>query len=181
MSVLRRSKSGSRGVRRFVWKQVRAALRSLDDPGLRSDETVHDTRMHLKRARAGLRLLREAMGKKRYRHENALVRDIGRPLTDLRDARVLLDTLKDIAQGVRNRAVRRDLRAVREGLEKRRRDVRGRLEGSIPQLQRSLRKESKRARQWPVGHHGWSVVGPGLKRVYRNGRKTLARAQQQRS
>jgi len=37
------------------------------------------------------------------------------------------------------------------------------------------------ARQSPVGHHGWSVLGPGLKRVYRKGRESLGRAQNESS
>ena len=91
MSGLRRSQSGTRGVRRVVRKQVGAALEALGDRGLSSDETIHDTRKRLKRVRAGLRLLREVIGKGPYRRENALIRDAFRPLTELRDAKVLLD------------------------------------------------------------------------------------------
>ena len=183
MSGLRHSESGTQGVRRLTRKQVTAAFRALGDRGVPSDETVHDSRKRLKRARAGLRLLRKAMGEKRYRCENALIRDVSRPLTELRDAKILLDTLKAIAKGVHNPAVLRNLRPVRKGLEERKRDVSGRLgtQGTIAQIRRTLRKERKRARQWPVGHHGWSVLGLGLKRVYRKGRETLARAQKEHS
>src|SRR5262245_12616013 len=146
MSQLRHSESGTQGARRFVRKQVTAAFRALGDRGASSDETVHDSRKRLKRAREGLRLLREAIGEKRYRCENALIRDVARPLTELRDARILLDTLKEIAQGVNNRALQKDLQPVRHGLEERKRNVRGRLrsQGSIAQIRRSLRKEKKR-------------------------------------
>jgi len=183
MSGLRHSESGTQGVRRFVQKQVKTALRALGDSRVPSDETVHDSRKRLKRSRAGLRLLRGSMGEKRYRYENALIRDVARPLTELRDAKILLDTLKKIAQGVHNPALQKDLRPLREGLEERKRTARGRLgnQGSIAQIGRALRKESKRAGRWPVGHHGWSVLGPGLKRVYRKGRETLAQAQKERS
>jgi hypothetical protein len=61
MSGLRRSRSGTRGVRRVVRTQIGAALEALGERGLSSDETLHDTRKRLKRVRAGLRLLREAM------------------------------------------------------------------------------------------------------------------------
>jgi CHAD domain-containing protein len=105
MSGLRRSQSGTRGVRRVVRTQIGAALEALGERGLSSDETIHDTRKRLKRVRAGLRLLREAMGEGRYRRENALIRDAARPLTELRDAKVLLDALRS---GDRSRAPRVD-------------------------------------------------------------------------
>ena len=184
MSELRHSESGTRGVQRFVRRQISGALRALSDHRVPSDETVHDTRKRLKRARAGLRLLREEVGERRYRRENALVRDVARPLTELRDAKVLIDAFDEITEGVRNHAIEKELRPVRVQLQKRKREIRRRLagdQGAIAQIRRSLRKETKRARQCTVGHRGWSVLGPGLSRVYRKGRRTLARAQREHS
>src|SRR5438552_3706927 len=119
MSGLRRSQSGTRGVRRVVRKQIGAALEALGERGLASDESIHDTRKRLKRVRAGLRLLREAMGERRYLRENALIRDTARPLTELRDAKVLLDVLDEIAEKIRDSTVRGDLRPLRKGLAER--------------------------------------------------------------
>ena len=112
--ALRSSQSGTRGVRRVVRKQIGAALEALGDRGLSSDETIHDTRKRLKRVRAGLRLLREVIGKGRYRRENALIRDAFRPLTELRDAKVLLDAFDAIAEKIPDPSVRSDLRPLRK-------------------------------------------------------------------
>jgi CHAD domain-containing protein len=180
VSGLRHSESGTRGVRRILCKQVGAALEALDERGLSSDETIHDTRKRLKRVRAVLRLLREAMGEKRYRRENAFIRDAARPLTELRDAKVLLDAFDEMAGKIRNSAARSDLRPVREGLVESKREISRRLRAdrrSIAKVQGCLRKARKRAQRWPVGRHGWSLLGPGLKRVYRKGRQSLTRAQ----
>lgn len=62
----------------------------------RSDVAVHDIRKELKRARAALRLLRECLGVVEYRRDNALIRDAARPLTPIRDAKVLLGTLQEL-------------------------------------------------------------------------------------
>jgi CHAD domain-containing protein len=62
----------------------------------RSDVAVHNIRKELKRARAALRLLRECIGAVEYRRDNALIRDAARPLTPIRDANVLLQTLEQL-------------------------------------------------------------------------------------
>jgi hypothetical protein len=54
---LRRSESGTQGLRRFVRKQIAKAREALDDKKL-SDEAVHSARKELKKARATLRLPR---------------------------------------------------------------------------------------------------------------------------
>src|SRR5207249_1398191 len=152
--------------------------------GLASDESIHDTRKRLKRVRAGLRLLREAMGERRYLRENALIRDTARPLTELRDAKVLLDVLDEIAEKIRDSTVRGDLRPLRKGLAERKSEARRRLGADgrlVESVRRGLRNAAKRARRWPVGRRGWSVLGPGLKRAYRKSRQSLARAQSEAS
>lgn len=58
-----------------------------------SDEHVHAARKSIKKARAGLRLLREALGEDRYQRENAALRDAGRCLAPLRDATSLREAL----------------------------------------------------------------------------------------
>ena len=62
----------------------------------RSDASIHNVRKELKRARAALRMLRECIGVTGYRRDNALLRDAARPLTPVRDARVLLQTLEQL-------------------------------------------------------------------------------------
>ena len=62
----------------------------------RSDASVHNIRKELKRARAAIRMIRECMGIMEYRHDNALLREAARPLTPIRDAKVLLQTLEQL-------------------------------------------------------------------------------------
>ena len=93
--ALRRSESGTQGLRRIVRRQIANALEVLDDKQL-ADEAIHSARKELKKARATLRLLRKALGDAVYKRENAAIRDAARPLSDVRDSRVLLDTLDGI-------------------------------------------------------------------------------------
>ena len=72
-----------------------------------SDEVIHDTRKKLKSARAKLRLLRAAVGRKAYARENAALRDAARPLSRVRDSKVMLDTANALLgqKGTRSRRV----------------------------------------------------------------------------
>src|SRR4051794_28254839 len=95
---LRETESGTRGVARIMRKQTGEALEVLSGSGPLSDEAVHDARKRLKEVRAALRLLREALGSRTYRQENACFRDAARPLSEVRDAKVLVSTLDKLAE-----------------------------------------------------------------------------------
>src|SRR5262245_49986710 len=57
------------------------------------DEMVHEARKGLKKLRALVRLVRPGVGGKLYRRENIAFRDISRPLTEVRDAKILVEAL----------------------------------------------------------------------------------------
>lgn len=176
---LSRKRPGTREARRIARKQIAEAVHALGN-GPPSDEGVHAARKELKKARATLRLLRDALGKKRYQKENRALRDIARPLSEIRDGKVLLDTLDKLAEhGSNGHQEAASLRGLRRDLDRERTAVtRKLLSGSQPLgAQRDLlRAARRRASHWPVGRHGWSVLGSGLKRVYRAGREALSAA-----
>jgi hypothetical protein len=95
--ALQWSESGTQGLQRILREQIAKALESLDGTKL-SDETVHSARKELKKAHATLRLLRDALGDAVYRQENAALRDAARPLSEVRDAKVVLDTLEMLVE-----------------------------------------------------------------------------------
>ena len=49
---------------------------------------------------------------------------------------------------------------------------------TLESLEASLQAARARAQRWPMGRRGWSVLGAGVKRVYRNGREAFAVAQE---
>jgi CHAD domain-containing protein len=122
-------------------------------------------------------LLRAALGRRAYGRGNRRLRDAARPLTEVRDAKVLLDVLDGLAGDGCPDA--RALRAVREGLAAHYREVRASVLGGDDPL-RVVRKALKAAREWlagrPVGRRGWAVLGDGLRRVYRGSRDAFAAA-----
>lgn len=175
MIRLRPGESGAEGARRIARAQIGAALRTLERQPL-SDKAVHSARKSLKRARAMLRLLRPSLGDQTYRGENAALRDIARPLSGIRDTRVLLQTLERLTRG--NRARRSSVRKLELLLDRKRTAIRSRLRrsGSLAAQRAALREAHHRAGHWPGEPHGWSAAAAGLRRVYGQARRARAAA-----
>ena len=179
MIKLHRSEAGTQGARRIACAQMTDALRALERRPL-SDEDVHSARKSLKKARAMLRLLRPAIGDRAYRRENALLRDTARPLSGVRDAKVLLQTLERLEHRLRAPGSPRPAEELHRILCRERTDLRRELlRGSKPLIGelKALREARRRASRWRVGHKGWSILGAGLARVYGQARRALCLAE----
>jgi CHAD domain-containing protein len=183
MAELHRSESGTRSARHIARKQIAKAMEALQN-GSTSDEALHDARKELKRARATLRLLRDAIGDRAYRRENEALRDAARPLSAIRDSKVLLDTLNGLVERFHARddlpptgELRRMLRRQRAAMR------RTALEGPMPFREScaALQDVLHRADRWHTGSGGWKVLGAGLKRIYGKARKALAAAEADRT
>ena len=90
-------------------KDIAAARRTLRRPVLQ-DAGVHDVRRRIKRARAGLRLLRVPLGPAEYRRCNAALRDVAGSLRAARDAKVLRMSAQGLARDVAGRVALRPMR-----------------------------------------------------------------------
>jgi hypothetical protein len=169
-------------LRRQTLKQLDLAIALLEGQSAEPPErTVHETRKALKRARALVRLQREALGEKRFRRENAALRDAARRLAGTRDAEVLVDALEALVRrhpkrlgrspGVQRLRARllaareRAWEAMRHGAEQRE-QVLGEL--------RAIRARLTAAREPAAGDD--KTARAGLRRIYRQGRGRLRRA-----
>jgi CHAD domain-containing protein len=148
-------------------------------PNQTDDSSIHAARKDLKRARATLRLLRDALGKSTYKKENAALRDAARPLSEARDGRVLLDALSSLVKYYGTSAADLPLGGFKRVLTRRRMQARKRVlgkPGPLRDTRKALREMRSRSDDWHVGRHGWSVLGAGLKRTYTKGRNAFTRA-----
>jgi CHAD domain len=175
---IERDESGTESVRRIVRRETRKALELLGSGRQPRDVAVHDARKQIKKARAALRLIREPLGERRYRRENEELRDAARPLSTIRDAKILVDAFDQlVGNGKGEGDLSPALQRVREALVSHQLRVRSRLfRGKRPlePSRKALRSVRRRARKWAAGDDGWSALGPGVRRVYRAGRKQLA-------
>jgi CHAD domain-containing protein len=173
------SEPGAKGIRRILRRELKKALESLAVRRV-TDEKVHDARKRIKKARAALRLLRDGLGKGTYTRENAALRDVARPLSQVRDSKVLLDTLEKLndrfgrkCRGLALDGFRRSLSRERQAL---RRQILGRAAPLKAQVT-ALRRIRSHAMNWRLGKHDWSVIGRGLERIYGKGRRALSAAE----
>src|SRR5215471_11136890 len=148
---LRHTKSGTKEVQRLLCHHLDQALKALQESQPLSDAAVHSARKQLKKGRADLRLLRKALGSQTYTYENTALRDVARPLTAVRDARALMDTLDTLVEHSGVQAHTLDLDQVRLALRDEYCEVRQRVlekGNTLKLLEASLRAARARAQHW---------------------------------
>lgn len=165
-------RAASAEARKILRRQIDKGLSCLE--GRRpSDERIHRAREQIKMARATLRLLRAGLTDKQYRTENRRLRDAARPLSAARDAAVLRKAFQHILPRRRGARLPQDALATDRMLAEEQVLAQRRISGDqgIPHSRRLLRKARGHAARWHLDKEDWSTIGPGLRRVYRNGRK----------
>ena len=167
-------------VRRLARKQMDKALAGLENRGkTRSEAAVHDARKRFKRVRALVRLASDGLGRKRAEREDRRFRDAGRPLSELRDAGVLIEAFEGLIERFSDRAQPEATRVVGELLRHRKRDVCRHVLGDMhtaAHVAVMVKEASRDATRWPIHGNGWTVLHGGLKRIYARGRRSFRRA-----
>jgi CHAD domain-containing protein len=173
---LRKGEKLGDGLRRICRKQVAAAIAVATGEKKTSDTPVHEMRKHLKKARAGLRLVRKEIGGGLFRKQDHCLRDVGRLTSEIRDAEVRLQTVREL-----------------QGITQRRRRV------VYPKLERMLMLELEnfmaafaewqtqgvpileRAREnvdcWPLDSFNCEQLRRAVQKSYKSARKALACAE----
>jgi CHAD domain-containing protein len=173
---------GTLEARSIACEQIAEAMAKLENKPV-SGSTVHSARQFITKARATLRLLRDALPDATYRRENMALRDAARALSAARDAHVRIHALDELIVVEKNAAGARASQRLRRALIRERDKIThsARTGRAIEESRRSLRATHERAAHWPVDRHGWSVIGKGLKRAYARSRHSLAEVRERRS
>ena len=147
--------------------QILAAFRALNSDIL--DGLTHEIRQRLKRLRAVIRLLREPLGKRRYRTEDRVIRAAGRALGPLREGQAALTTLDGLQHRFFPGKPPATLRAAREKLASQAQQCATALVGSAVFATHisALEGVLKRLPEWPVAGFGWKEMRHAIKRSYR--------------
>ncbi len=96
---LRQSENLGDNFRRICRKQLDRAVAIAKGDAKPGDTPVHEMRKHLKKARAALRLVRKEIGRGLFREQDRAIRDVGRLTSEIRDAEVRLQTVRQL-QGI---------------------------------------------------------------------------------
>lgn len=177
---LKSGQSLRKGIRRIARKQMEKALEQLTGvAGHRRDEVVHEARKCFKRIRAVARLVRPAIGERLYREVNYHFRDLGRPLTQVRDAKILIETLDALVDHFHDRVAGHSFDSVRKELQANLRKVRRDVldeQDALAAVAAGVREELERVEQWTDVRNKWTAIGGGLRRVYKSARRAFAEA-----
>ncbi len=156
--------------RDILINQIRAAV---DQLGEHTGSTqVHDARKALKQARATLRLMRPALTGGQYRHMNAVLRDAAQPLSNVRDADVLITSLQKILRKFGEPGRHVDISNVERYLAQQRgRAERGLTAKRVDTLRSPLRAAQAQTSNWRLRATNSSVVFDALRHSYSRVRK----------
>ena len=169
-----RLKSGelpAQGLKRIFREEIQSALELCRHPARERGVTVHETRKHLKKLRAALDLAASEAGKRRHAREDRCVREIGKLVSDLRDAHVRLQTFIQLRKDAPNR-----FPGLEELLAIERESFSAAFAGWQKQAIPKLEALHKRLSQWPLEKLTWKDVCGAIAKSYRRGRRALADA-----
>ena len=137
-------------------------------------EGIHEARKDVKKIRSALRLVRDAIGDDEWRRENEHYRECARQLSDFRDAEILVEALDELGErfgpSTRERSGR-----LRGELDQENRAAHddGAVERAMAGAAAELEQGRSRIGSLSLSGDGWDLIGPGLHRSYRRGRKRL--------
>ena len=162
------------GLKRVFCEQIDWALHSCQHPAKQRGVTVHEVRKHLKKLRAAMRLAIGAVGKNCHTQEDRCVREIGRSVSDLRDAQVRLHTFIQLRDKAAKNSGRQLFPRTEELLLLERESFSAAFDGwqkaAIPQLENV--KVCLMA--WPLHGLNWKQICNAVCKIYRRGQRTLA-------
>jgi CHAD domain-containing protein len=132
-------------------------------------------RKHLKKARAVLRLLRDEIDPDSFFREDRRLRDVGRLMTEVRDAEVRLQTMRQLEKATHHhyRSYQKFERLLATELE----NLLAAFAGWENKAVRLLEQAHRASKKWSRGDYSWRRLRRAVQRTYKNGRKALAMAQ----
>jgi CHAD domain-containing protein len=179
---LKHKETVPQGIRRIACEQIEKALEVINGTKRGgSDEAVHEARKCFKQVRGALRLVRCELGDQEFRRENGTFRDAGRPLSQVRDAKVLVDTLDSLTEHFKPDLKPDSFKHLRDALVRRRREVRLQVlekERAMSKVAKAVKAAEKRVDRWNLRHKGWGAISEGLRLVYGQGRDSMQQALQ---
>ncbi len=133
---------------------------------------VHTARKKFKKSRAVLRLIRAGLGDKTYEREDNSLRKAGKPLSSVRDADVMIETLDGLLCHFRDQVRKGSFKTLRNKLVSRRRDLRKEIlekQNMMSQASASAKKLQKRIKDWPSLPDRFEILNRGLRDSYEQG------------
>jgi CHAD domain-containing protein len=170
--------SMAEAVQRIAREQIDKAMDEINDQELDRHEAVHQVRKRCKKLRGLIRLVRPQF-EDTYDRENAWYRDAARPLSYVRDAQSILETLDKLMEHFQDQMDRKTFASVRQQLTDRRKQVtedKGSLDKQLDEFLERMDEGRDRVAAWQLNKKGFKAVQGGLTKTYARGRTAMTQA-----
>src|SRR4051812_567248 len=161
------------GIRRIAQAQIVSASEVVAGDKETENSPVHDTRKHLKKARAALRLVRKEIGRSLFREQDHRLRDIGRLVSEVRDAEVRLQTIREL-QSIRPRRGRVLYRELEQMLALELENFVAAFAEWQSQAIPLLKQAGAAMDAWPLNHFDSGQLRRAVQTSYKRARSCLA-------
>jgi CHAD domain-containing protein len=177
----KRGESVEEAARRIVHEEIDSALGQLThSSGKKRDEAIHEARKSIKKIRGLMRLLQPELGRV-YRAENTRLRNVGRKLSEVRDATAILEVFDSLVEKHHDALQKDALAAIRRGLEtsKRQTEQAVGIRTAVKRATVALVLIAKHVDKWTIQKDGFRAIAPGLKKRYQGGRGAMVLARKE--
>ncbi len=171
---LERDETTGDGLRRIIRRQIENAICASKAKQNGKDSPVHETRKHLKKARAALRLVRGEVKQKAWKREDRCLAAVGKMISDVRDAEVRLETVRQLRGFLRGK--KRSFEETEELLAFELDSFLAAFSEWPQEAEGRLSETLERLRDWPLKKLGCKQVRRNVQRSYKRGRQVLAAA-----
>src|SRR5207245_5332528 len=133
----------------------------------------HEVRKHLKKARAALRLIRKEIGHGLFREQDRCLRNVGRLTSEIRDAEVRLQTVRQL-QGITQRRGRATYAKLEGMLMLELENFMAAFAEWQTQALPMLERAHANADCWPLDQFNCKQLRRAVQRTYKDARRALA-------
>ena len=171
---LREDETLGDGLRRVVCEQIEGAIDASKTKQNGKGSPVHETRKHLKKARAALRLARGEIDGQIWKQEDRCLAKVGRLISEVRDAEVRLETVRQLREFARGK--KRSFEETEELLAFELDSFLAAFSEWPQEAEERLGRTLERIREWPLDGLSCKRLRENVQTTYKRGRKVLEAA-----
>jgi CHAD domain-containing protein len=168
---LREDETIGNSIERIICHQIEGAIRASSAEQNGKGSPVHETRKHLKKARAALRLAAGEIDLDVWKREDRCLRKVGRLISEVRDAEVRLQTVRQLREFARGK--KRSFRETEELLAFELDSFLAAFSDWPEEAKQRLTQALDRIRAWPLDELRCKQLRKCVQQTYRRGRKAL--------
>jgi CHAD domain-containing protein len=159
------------GLRRIVRTQIENAICASKAKQNGKGSPVHETRKHLKKARAALALVRGEVKRKAWKRADHCLAQVAKMISDVRDAEVRLETVRQLRGFLRGK--KRSFQETEELLAFELDSFLAAFSEWPQEAEARLSETLEQMRDWPWEKVGCKRVRRNVQRTYKRGRRVL--------